>query len=153
MGSNRTPANAIAEEVTYEKLNVSELQAKIYSAIKKAMPAVVAIGDRGEIFSGVIVSKDGIILSAGHAVRPNRTFNVVLADGRQVRAKGLGSNQRVDIAMLKIITEGTYPVCEMGQSSALVRNQPCIGISHPGRFNRTRGRCDSFWANNEPSHD
>ncbi|MFK7766334.1 MAG: trypsin-like peptidase domain-containing protein [Mariniblastus sp.] len=138
-GSSRPSKTALAAESNFQELNVSEFQAKIYSAISKTMPAVVAIGDRGEIFSGVIVTKEGIILSAGHAVRPNRTFNVVLADGRQVKATGLGSDRRVDIAMLKILDKGTYPFAEMGNSAALVRNQPCIGISHPGRFNRQRG--------------
>lgn len=143
-GLVRTPKLAIAEETDYQKLNVTELQKKVFSAVNKAMPAVVAIGNRGQIFSGVIVRKEGIILSAGHAVRPNRRFDVVLADGRQVKAVGLGSNQRVDIAMLKIIDEGVYPFVEMGHSSALVRNQPCVGISHPGRFDKNRGAVVRF---------
>ena len=127
-----------------DELDVDRLQAKIYSAIDKVMPAVVAINDRGTIFSGVIVSKQGHVLSAGHAVRPNRSYTVILADGRQFRTKGLGANTRVDMAMLKIQTTGDLPFAEMGHSTYVVTDQPCVGISHPGLFDSNRGAVVRF---------
>ena len=127
-----------------DELDVDQLQAKIYSTIKKVMPAVVAINDRGLIFSGVIVDKEGHVLSAGHAVRPNRSYTVILADGRQYRAKGVGVNKRVDMAMLKIQTSELLPFAEMGHSAYVVTDQPCVGISHPGLFNSNRGAVVRF---------
>ena len=64
-----------------EDLNVTDLQAQIMSTVKKVVPASVAINDGGMVFSGVIVSSDGIVLSAGHAVKPNRRYKILLADG------------------------------------------------------------------------
>ena len=131
-----------------DELDVDFLQAKIYSAIEKVMPAVVAINDRGTIFSGVIVSKQGHVLSAGHAVRPNRSYTVILADGRKFRTKGLGANTRVDMAMLKIQTgdlqTADLPFAAMGHSAYVVADQPCVGISHPGLFDANRGAVVRF---------
>ena len=131
-------------DVHSDELDGEQLQAKIYSAIKKVMPAVVAINDRGTIFSGVVVSKDGHVLSAGHAVRPNRRYTLILPDGRQFRAKGLGINTRVDMAMLKIETSEALPFAELGYSSYVVANQPCVGVSHPGLFDSNRGAVVRF---------
>ncbi len=133
-----------AAHANAEELDVDQLQDKIYAAIDKVMPAVVAINDRGAIFSGVIVSKEGHVLSAGHAVRPNRSYTVMLADGRKFRTRGLGANTRVDMAMLKIQTQGDLPFAEMGHSAYVVTDQPCIGISHPGLFNANRGAVVRF---------
>ena len=134
-----------SERPTAEEFDINRLQPKIYSAIQKVQPAVVAISNRpwpasrAEIFSGVLVSKEGHILTAGHAVRPNRTYYVILNDGRQFRTRGLGSNRRIDMAMLKIESPSDLPFAQMGDSSNLVKNQPCVGVSHPGLYDRNRG--------------
>lgn len=135
---------AFSSDVRSEDFDINRLQSKIYSAVSKVKPAVVAINDRGAIFSGVIVSKQGHIISAGHAVSPGRSYTVILADGRQFRTRGLGSNRRVDMAMLKINSPTDFPFAEMGNSSALVTNQPCVGISHPGFYDRNRGEVIRF---------
>lgn len=127
-----------------EKFDLQKLEKKTLEAVNKAMPAVVAISSRGMVFSGVIVSKEGHIISAGHAVRPGSTYRVLLSDGRRLRAKGLGSNRRVDMAMLKITDKGDWPIAEMGHSSVLVKDQPCISISHPGRYSANRGAVVRF---------
>ncbi|MCP4479891.1 MAG: PDZ domain-containing protein [Planctomycetaceae bacterium] len=122
-----------------EDLNVDDLQSQIMTAVEKVVPASVAINDGGMVFSGVIVSSDGIVLSAGHAVKPNRRYKVLLADGRELRAKGLGANERVDMAMLKIENPSSLPVAELGDSNSLLINQPCISISFPGTYVKDRG--------------
>lgn len=127
-----------------EEFDLAGLESKVVSVVKKTTPSVVAIADRGMIFSGVIVSQEGHIISAGHAVRPNASYRVLLSDGRRVRAKGLGVNRRIDMAMLKITDDGPWPFSEMGHSSVLVRNQPCVSISHPGKYDADRGAVVRF---------
>ncbi len=127
-----------------EDLNVDDLQSQIMTAVEKVVPASVAINDGGMVFSGVIVSSDGIVLSAGHAVKPNRRYKVLLADGRELRAKGLGANERVDMAMLKIENPSRLPVAELGDSNSLLINQPCISISFPGTYVKDRGSVIRF---------
>ena len=119
------------------EIDVPALQKKIYSTIEDVTPAVVSISLRGRRqlggFSGVIVSKDGHVLSAGHAVRPGGKYEVLLPDGRSFNAVGKGSNGVADCALLQITSdfEG-LPYAQMGESKSLVQNQPCLSISYPG---------------------
>lgn len=125
--------------ISGEEFDINRLQSKIFAAVQKVKPAVVAINDRGAIFSGVLVSKEGHIFTAGHAVRPRARYTVILSDGRQFRTRGLGSNKRVDMAMLKIESDTDLPFAELGDSATLTKNQPCVGISHPGYHQPNRG--------------
>ena len=119
------------------EIDVPALQKKIYYTIEDVTPAVVAISLTGRPqlggFSGVSVSKDGHVLSAGHAVRPGGKYDVLLPDGRSFNAVGKGSNGVADCAMLQITSdfEG-LPYAQMGESKSLVQNQPCLSISYPG---------------------
>jgi len=113
--------------------DATELQADIQETINTVQPAVVAIRGSGSAFSGVIVSPDGHVLSAGHAVRPGSRYQVILPDGRRFRARGKGSNPKADCALVQITGEVTdLPFVQIGESANLVANQPCIGISFPG---------------------
>lgn len=115
------------------EFDVSSLQKRIYSTIEAVTPAVVSIRGRGVTFSGVIVSEDGHVLSAGHAVRPGERYQVLLPDGRRLNARGKGSNSQADCALLQIASEvDNLPFVQMGESKSLVRNQPCLSISFPG---------------------
>ena len=114
------------------EFDIDSLQKRIYTTIESVKPAVVSIGRRGS-FSGVIVSKDGHILSAGHAVRPGSRYSILLPDGRRFSARGKGSNPQADCALLKITSPvADLPFVQMGESKSLVRNQPCLSISFPG---------------------
>lgn len=120
--------------------NVEQLQAEVKQGIKQVYNASVHIiaynsefkkGVGGQ-FSGVVVDGKGHILTAGHAVAPNAIYLVTFADGRQVKAKGLGVIPTVDAAMLVITDKGKWPIAKMGWSSILENNMPCISIACPG---------------------
>ncbi|MFK7818051.1 MAG: S1C family serine protease, partial [Planctomycetaceae bacterium] len=116
------------------EFDVESLQNKMLTTIEAVKPAVVAIRGRdGGAFSGVIVSKDGHVLSAGHAVRPGGRYQVLLPDGRRLRGRGKGSNPQADCALLQITGDfEDLPFVRMGDSRSLVRNQPCLSLSFPG---------------------
>lgn len=122
-----------------QDFDAENLQKRIYDAIEKISPAVVAIQGRGHTFSGVIVSPEGHVLSAGHTIQPNARYRVILSDERVLAARGKGSNARLDCALLKIEGESDLPYVELGDSSTLVKYQPCVSISHPGGYDRRRG--------------
>ena len=52
--------------------------------------------------SGVIVSADGSILTNNHVVAGADEVTVVLQDGRRLKAKVVGADERTDIAVLKV---------------------------------------------------
>ncbi|MDT3405312.1 S1C family serine protease [Mucilaginibacter terrae] len=127
------------------KNNVSGLTKGVHYAIAKGYQASVLMwqidaesGARMSAqFSGVVVSKDGVILSAAHVVMPDKTYKVMFPDGRECVAKGLGritippTFMLPDAAMLKITRKGAWPFAEMGWSSILKVNTPCISIAYP----------------------
>ncbi len=115
------------------EFDANKLQTNIQKTIDSVRPAVVAVRGTRSAFSGVIVSADGHVLSAGHAVRPGIRYKVILPDGRSFRARGKGSNPDADCALLQISEKiDDLPFVQIGDSSNLVPNQPCIGISFPG---------------------
>ncbi len=60
--------------------------------------------------SGVLISKDGYILTAAHvAIRANLPCLVILPDGRQLRGVTLGLNRGRDAGLVKIVTRETEP--------------------------------------------
>ncbi len=127
-----------------QEFKVDPLQDRIYATIDQVLPSVVAVSSGGSTFSGVIISPEGHVLSAGHAINPGDSYRVLLTDGRRMTAKGLGANGRHDCALLQIENISGLPYSEMGDSSSLKVSQPCLSISHPGGYNRTRGAVVRF---------
>ena len=115
------------------EFDVNALQERIHSTIESVQPAVVSIRQQGGLFSGVIVSGAGTILSAGHAVDPGKRYQVFLPDGRRFTAVGKGTNPRADCALLHITDKvEDLPFVRIGDSSTVVVNQPCLSLSFPG---------------------
>ena len=56
--------------------------------------------------SGVIVATDGIIVTNNHVIQGADTFRVVLSDRREYAAELLLGDERTDLAVLRINTEG-----------------------------------------------
>lgn len=122
------PSLVVADDFSFEKL-----QNEIAQTIERARPAVVRITGRGAVFSGVIVSPEGHVLSAAHAVTPGARYTLTLPDGRRFRGTGKGAHARSDSALIMISQPGDeLPYAPMGDSSKLVTNQPVLGISFPG---------------------
>jgi len=137
---------------TYAQHNEFEvLERTINAAVQKSYSASVRIAQYDTLlkqiipayFSGVVVSKDGHILTAAHAVQTDKSYIVIFPDGRKVLTKTLGRidlkhlNTKHDLAMLKIDEPGVWPVAQLGWSSSLKVNEPCISISYPGNLNQS----------------
>jgi serine protease Do len=118
--------------------SISQAIAKSYSASVLMWEIDAESGNRMSAqFSGVVVSREGEILSAAHVVAPGKTYRVMFPDGKECTARGLGrisippTFMLPDAAMLKIVDKGSWPFAQMGWSSALSVNQPCISIAYP----------------------
>ncbi|WP_316748140.1 serine protease [Pedobacter gandavensis] len=121
--------------------NGEKLEQEVKLNLKKAYAASVRIVNLdanqqavGGFFSGVVVDGDGHILTAAHAVSPNRAYQVTFPDGRSFRAKGLGVIHSIDAAMIVITDKGKWPFAKMGWSTLLEPNVPCVSLSYPGSF-------------------
>ena len=126
-----------------QNLQGKKLERIIDTVIQKSFSACVKIWafdttakqQMSAPFSGVVVTKNGHILTAAHVILPGNTYQVTFPDGNKCVAIALGKitkNQIVpDVGMMKIITAGYWPYASMGHSSSLRINEPCISISYP----------------------
>ncbi len=83
--------------------------------------------------SGFIVSPDGYILTNSHVVEGASQVTVRLVDQREFRAKVVGSDERTDIAVLKIAANG-LPVVRFGDPATLRPGQWVLAIGSPFGF-------------------
>ncbi len=90
--------------------------------------------------SGVIVSADGLILTAAHVFeRPGRTVQVVFSDGRRAKAVTLGRETTSDCGLMRLLDGGPWPFARMGTSKDLAPYQFTIALGHPGGVDLDRG--------------
>jgi serine protease Do len=119
--------------------DLKAIQAHVKKVINKVMPAVVSVRVGMNQGSGVIVTEDGYVITAGHVSgSPDRDCVITFPDGKEVKAKTLGWNKGIDSGMVKITAEGKYPFCEMGKSGELKTGSWCIAIGHPGGYKKGR---------------
>ncbi|MGH8297882.1 MAG: DegQ family serine endoprotease [Steroidobacteraceae bacterium] len=83
--------------------------------------------------SGFIVSSNGYILTNSHVVDGASQVTVRLVDQREFPAKVVGSDDRTDIAVLKIAATG-LPVVRFGDPSKLRPGQWVLAIGSPFGF-------------------
>lgn len=115
------------------------LQATEITAVATAaMPSVVTIEVAGAAGggsgSGVIISADGHVMTNSHVVSigsEEPVIRVTLSDGRLFRATVVGRDVLSDIAVIKLDSEGPFPVINVGDSAALNVGDQVIAIGAP----------------------
>jgi|AGTN01.1.fsa_nt_gi periplasmic serine protease, Do/DeqQ family len=83
--------------------------------------------------SGVVVGADGTVITNHHVIKDADEVTVVLADRREFEARILGSDERTDLAVLKIEAPRgeTLPVLPMGDSDAIEVGDLVLAIGNP----------------------
>ena len=92
--------------------------------------------------TGVIVSRDGYIMTAAHVIGgAGRQATILLPDKTVLTATTLGLNRTVDSGLLKITDEDgeKYPYLNLGVSDDLKLGQWVMAIGHPGGWDEERG--------------
>ncbi len=81
--------------------------------------------------SGVIVGKDGIVVTNNHVIQGADDIKVALADGREYPCKVLLKDDRVDLAVLKIEAKETFDMLPLGDSDAVEVGDLVLAIGNP----------------------
>ncbi len=130
---------AVTKPLPESVADLQIIQEQTKKVVAKVTPCVVGIQIDGASGSGVIVSKDGLVLTAGHVSgKPGTPCKLLLPDGKQLNGKSLGRNSGIDSGMIQITTEGKWNYCEMGRSDTLKPGNWCIAIGHPNGFQKGR---------------
>ena len=80
--------------------------------------------------SGFIISKDGYILTNNHVVGEADKLEVTLHDGRTLTAKLVGTDDRTDVAIVKI-DANDLPVLAMGDSDKMEVGEWVLAVGSP----------------------
>jgi serine protease Do len=83
-----------------------------------------------EAGSGVLVTKDGYIITSSHVVQGASQVRVTLYDRRQFDARVVALDPSTDIAVVKIDGNG-FPVAEMGRSDAIQPGEWVLALGSP----------------------
>ena len=74
---------------------LKEREKKVKKVVSELLPTVVAVvgDDQPATGSGVIVSEDGLIMTAGHVTEAaGKKLTIIFPDGRRVKGESLGAN-------------------------------------------------------------
>lgn len=80
--------------------------------------------------SGFFISADGYILTNNHVVSEAADIYVTLTDGREFKAEVIGTDERTDVALIKIDAKDMTTLA-IGNSKALKKGQWVLAIGSP----------------------
>jgi serine protease Do len=132
------PATEKAFPVTVEDLRA--IQDAVQATVAKILPSTVSVQLGNSQGSGVIISEDGFVLTAGHVIgRPGREVSITLHDGKSVKGVTLGVDRDDDSGLVKITESGPWPAVEMADADDIFPGQWCVSAGHPGGLTDGRG--------------
>lgn len=136
---------------------LKQLQTTVKAVVEKVTPATVAVvltsREGFSVGSGVIVTPDGLVMTASHVVDPppgvkwdvtGQKVALILSDGSRVDAEALGRNPGADSGLIKITgkvpkdakwpgaKDGKWPFAPIGKSDGVKPGQWVISLGHPG---------------------
>ena len=118
------------------------VQESVQQTLTRVRPMVVAIETIDGTASGVLISKDGLILTAAHvAEEPGKEMRVVLENGDRVKAVTLGLDTTTDAALMRMLDKKRkWPFVQVARNVAEAQpGEWCFALGHPGGFDKDRG--------------
>ncbi len=122
-----------------------DLQKIIISVSNSIKPSVVhieVVKKTGQIkykslASGLIVDKDGLILTNEHVVDDAKSITVTLPSKIEYPAEIIGTDKQTDLALIKIETDEELLVAKLGNSEEVEVGEWVIAVGNPYGFDRT----------------
>ena len=136
------PTSALAQPCT-------ESLATIYERVSPAVVSIQAIKinkakpqRRFEtvVGSGVVIERDGHVLTNAHVVDGAASVNVTLDSGTKTPARVLGMDTVTDLAVLRLEAASALPAARLGDSSALHVGDEVVAIGNPMGLEQTMTR-------------
>lgn len=105
----------------------------IYKKVNPSVVSVISTTSEGTgSGSGVIMSKDGYIITNNHVVDGAQSVSVQLSDGTSLDAKIIGTDEQTDLAVIKVTPTSDLTAAEFGDSEELEPGEYAYAIGSPG---------------------
>jgi serine protease Do len=146
--SRRTPVVIAVESATPAVVNITSTQV----VVDQANPFLRGDPIFDEFFSrfmnprpstaqslgtGVIIDKDGFVVTNEHVLAGATQIRVGLSDGRQFDAELVGGDPASDLAVVRIKTKDALPTPKLGDSDGVMIGEGVIAIGNPFGLNST----------------
>ena len=87
--------------------------------------------------SGVIISEDGYIVTNNHVVKDASEIEITLNNKKSYKAKLIGTDSKMDIALLKIETDEKLPYTAFGNSDSVKVGEWVLAVGNPYNLTST----------------
>ena len=87
--------------------------------------------------SGVLYDPSGLLLTNAHVVEDSTRVTVGLSDGRRVEGKVVGADPVTDLAVVRLVGAGPWPVAPLGNSDSLQVGEWVIAVGNPFGLDQT----------------
>jgi serine protease Do len=120
--------------------DLETIQNAVKAALPQARAATVCIEIGEGAGTGVIVSADGLILSAAHVTAAvGKKVKIKMEDGTEHTATTLGLVADTDAAMAKLEGEGPFPFVAIERDHPPKLGDWVFSVGHSGGFDKERG--------------
>jgi len=122
-----------AQPVAVTPGSVQQVAAKVLPSVVKIQ---VIMGNQGGEGSGVVLSRDGLILTNNHVVESasgagSGAITVTLNDGTSASASIVGRDPSADIAVIKMANQSNLTPIAIGSSANLAVGQNVVAVGSP----------------------
>lgn len=159
--SNKSPITTLATESYNKKVGLSPEVVDFTEAAEKTVHSVVHVknvsyktvtnpmleyyyGYKGGqtqeqvgTGSGVIISEDGYIVTNNHVVKGASEIEITLNNKKSYKAKLIGTDSKMDIALLKIDADEKLPYTTFGNSDSVKVGEWVLAVGNPYNLTST----------------
>lgn len=139
IGRRESFPRAFRKDLPESVEDLKHMEAHVEYLLARVSRAVVSVAIGTSSGSAVIVSPDGVVLTAAHVCgRPGLPVEFTFPDGKTARGVTLGTHHAIDAGMMKIIDPGPWPFVPLGELDAARAGDWVMALGHPGGFDAER---------------
>ncbi|WP_313804499.1 S1C family serine protease [Flavobacterium sp.] len=87
--------------------------------------------------SGVIISEDGYIVTNNHVIQNATELEITLNNNKSYKAKLVGTDSKMDVALLKVTADEKLPYATFGNSDSMRVGEWVLAVGNPYNLNST----------------
>lgn len=119
------------KNVSYSKARTNSLMEYMYGYRGGEPQAQVGTG------SGVIITEDGYIVTNNHVIQNASELEVTLNNNKSYKARLVGTDSKMDIALLKVDTKAPLPYATFGDSDNVQVGEWVLAVGNPYNLTST----------------
>jgi serine protease Do len=119
--------------------DLRQIQERVAALVSQVSPAVVAVELGHSSGSGVVISSDGLVLTAGHVgIWAGHPVKFTFPNGKTARGNTVGLDEDADTGLMRITDPGPWPHVGVGELKHARLGDWALALGNPGGFDAKR---------------